>query len=369
MAKDRRMSSKGRRLNLDDCRLQRRDSLAFSSKATCFQATPGTILLARMSSLTLQDALTVPHECESLDFKRTFDPSVPGDWPELLKDIVAMANSGGGIILVGVDDDGVVGAADLASATLAVDPADVTNKIYKYTDCHFSEFQIRRAVKDGVEIAAIIVGKSSIPMVFTQAGAYLSLDKKEKRAFSPGTVYFRHGAKSEPGNSNDLRAVIEREVESMRKSWLDGIAKVVEAPPGAKIEIIQPNAVSEAAHGVSAIRLVEDINAPAVPHVHVDKTHPHRQKEVVQLVNERLRARKTVTSFDIVCLRRVYEIQKKLNFCYTLNHVSPRYSDGFIDWIVEQFEENVVFFEDCRKSFDKLKAEATAAKTPTSFAT
>ena len=47
--------------------------------------------------------------------------------------------------------------------------------------------------------------------------------RKQKTAFSAGTVYFRHGAKSEPGTSEDLRASLERELDRIRSSWLDGI--------------------------------------------------------------------------------------------------------------------------------------------------
>jgi hypothetical protein len=322
-----------------------------------------------MSKVTLQDALSTVCECEGVDFKRAFDPTVLGDWLEIIKDIVAMANSGGGVILIGVDDDGTVGGAGFASGILSIDSADLTNKLYKYTDCHFSDFQIRATSRDGIEIAALLIGKSSIPMVFTQAGVYQGSDKKDRRAFSSGTVYFRHGAKSEPGNSNDLRAVLERELEIIRASWLNGFAKVVQAPPGSQIQVVHPDAVFDASGRTSAIRLVEDVSGAAVPHIHVDRSHPYRQKEVVQLTNGRLNGRKAVTTFDIVCIRRVYEIQKKLHFCYTLNHVSPRYSHAFIDWIVEQFDRNPAFFDDCRRNYDRLKADATAAKAPTSFAT
>jgi predicted HTH transcriptional regulator len=45
-------------------------------------------------------------ESRSIDFKSTFNPDSAADWCELIKDIVAIANSGGGSILVGVDDEG-----------------------------------------------------------------------------------------------------------------------------------------------------------------------------------------------------------------------------------------------------------------------
>ena len=41
-------------------------------------------------------------ESRSLDFKERFDPRDRSEWVELIKDFVAMANSGGGLIVVSV---------------------------------------------------------------------------------------------------------------------------------------------------------------------------------------------------------------------------------------------------------------------------
>src|SRR5262249_29481475 len=121
-----------------------------------------------------------------------------------------------------------------------VDPADVTNKIYKYTDLQFHQFQFLSCEKQGKSLWAVLVAGVSVPIVFSKAGTYAVDNSKQKTAFSAGTVYFRHGAKSEPGNSNDLRRFMERQIEMVRRSWLDGIAKVVEAPSGARIVVLPP---------------------------------------------------------------------------------------------------------------------------------
>lgn len=47
-----------------------------------------------------------PGESTTVDFKTSFDPQSKGDWCELIKDIIAMTNSGGGSLIVGVADDG-----------------------------------------------------------------------------------------------------------------------------------------------------------------------------------------------------------------------------------------------------------------------
>jgi predicted HTH transcriptional regulator len=81
----------------------------------------------------LEPALAAVCESETVDFKRSLDTTSTAECLELVKDIVSLANSGGGAILLGVDDNGMAVGADMSKA-LAIDPADVTNKVYKYTE-------------------------------------------------------------------------------------------------------------------------------------------------------------------------------------------------------------------------------------------
>ncbi len=59
-------------------------------------------------------ALQSNSETESLDFKRSFNPDSAAEWIELIKDIIAIANSGGGIILPGVEDNGSPATSDVS---------------------------------------------------------------------------------------------------------------------------------------------------------------------------------------------------------------------------------------------------------------
>jgi hypothetical protein len=75
-------------------------------------------------------------------------------------------------------------------------------------------------------------------MVFTKPGSYEIAGGRQKTAFAQGTVYFRHGSKSEPANSDDLASWRDREVEKVRKTWLGGIRKVVETGSGDTVNVI-----------------------------------------------------------------------------------------------------------------------------------
>ncbi len=303
----------------------------------------------------IKSALEETNEGSQLDFKSKVDLKDPGDCLEIVKDVVAFANSGGGVILVGLQDDGTPSGVDI-SGLIGTDPADLTNQIHKYTGSHFSGFEFIECKKGAHDICAIRIAGCHVPLVFSKVGTYEVAKGKQKAVFSMGTVYFRHGAKSEPGTTEDLRNFLDREVERVKNSWLDGITKVVEAPAGSRFAVLPPESHPAGPSGAIPLKLTTDPTAPAYYAVPIDTTHPYRQKEVVKEVNVRLAGKKAINTHDILCIRRVFSIQKDIKHCYTQNFASPRYSQAFVDWVVSKYEEDNTFFESTKKQFDAIKS-------------
>ncbi|KPJ64660.1 hypothetical protein AMJ44_12345, partial [candidate division WOR-1 bacterium DG_54_3] len=105
----------------------------------------------------------------------------------------------------------------------------------------------------------------SIPIVFRKPGTYDIGSGKQRTAFSVGTVYFRHGAKSEPGTSDDIRRVIERQLDNIRKSWIKGVRKVVRAPEGSQVVTVLPSSrMSTSLLQATTVRAVKDPKATPV---------------------------------------------------------------------------------------------------------
>jgi len=165
----------------------------------------------------VKKALTAKRESKHIEFKQSFDPNSAGEWCELIKDLAAIANSGGGIIVFGLDSLGVP-TGESVNAIAAIDPADIANKISKYTGPVDLEFEIRSLDKKGHPLVAFVVLPVAIPLVFAKPGTYDIGSGRQRTAFGVGTIYFRHGAKSEPGTSEDIRRAIERQLEHIRKS-------------------------------------------------------------------------------------------------------------------------------------------------------
>ncbi len=212
----------------------------------------------------IKKALSVKRESKYIEFKEHFDPSSAQDWCELIKDIVAIANSGGGIILFGVDYAGQPCNANL-KPILQIDPADIANKISKYTGSVDLELEVLELKKGRKQLVSFVIQSVSIPIVFSKPGTYSIGAGKQKSAFSVGTVYFRHGAKSEPGTSDDIRKVIDRQLDTIRKSWIKGVRKVVRAPAGAQIITTAPSTKSITKQPLATtVRAVSDPKATPV---------------------------------------------------------------------------------------------------------
>src|ERR1017187_7397923 len=116
-------------------------------------------------------AINCGTESESIEFKASLDPQSLAEWLEVIKDLVALANSGGGFIIFGVADDGEFSAFD-CHALYDVDPAVLTDKLNKYTGQQFHDFELVKLSVEARPLFAIIVSGAVSPLVFSRPGTY-----------------------------------------------------------------------------------------------------------------------------------------------------------------------------------------------------
>jgi hypothetical protein len=238
--------------------------------------------------------------------------------PELVVDIAALANSGGGVVVTSV-----LGAIDAGaiSQTLA----------------GFDGFAVEEVVRNGRPVTAIVVD--------AVADAPLLIDQQ---------AYFRHGGTSKPATADDLRKFLERRLALVRRQWLRSIREVLVAPEGAHVAVVRTAERDE--HGEpTLIRLSADPNAPVYGRLDPDRTHPYRQTEVVAEVNRRLPGGGEVNPYDILSVRRVYEIAEETQpeFTHVPKFGSPQYSDAFVDWLLERYAEDPEFFTKAKARYTR----------------
>jgi len=296
------------------------------------------------------DPSDAKRESRSVDFKRSFDPTSAGDWCEMVKDFVAFANSGGGTILVGVENNGTVSGEDV-SAVLGIDPATFTDKIAKYTSVQFSDIGVAEASREGHPIAKITIGPSRSPIVFSSPGTYAVSEIKQKTAFGIGTLYVRHGAKSEPATSSDLSEIIERQLQSVRKEWMAGVRKVVNAPPHSIVSVLPAEVTVSNAPDAAPVRITSDSSAPAYRIVDPDVTHPWRQKELIAEVNKSVRPEHAINQFHIKALRHLYSIDDNPQYFHKSRFSAPQYSPALASWALEHYVKDTSFFSKAREEF------------------
>lgn len=108
-------------------------------------------------------------ENKFVDFKSEFDPTSALSWCEIVKDLVAMANTGGGVIVFGVNDDASYSTFD-RKLVLGLDPAQISEKVSRYLDTDFTEFEQFEVNRGRKKLACIYVSPTSLPYVFSKNG-------------------------------------------------------------------------------------------------------------------------------------------------------------------------------------------------------
>jgi EC042_2821-lke REase len=274
------------------------------------------------------EALKARKESRHVEFVARRPP-----WPELLKDVAAMANSGGGVIVLGRNADGSDAGWDAA-----LDRAEMIDAFAPFVGERFDDFSVV-ASTNGSRFAVIIVPpRLHAPLVFEKAGTYTDAQSREKTAFARGTIYFRHGSRSAPGTARDVQRFILHELDDQRRGWARNVRKVASAPRDAQVLVVKPRQAT-----LPEVRVVDDPNAPTLARTDFDLTHPYRQTEVVRTVNERV-GRKLVSGYDLQCVRKVYDVAHRPEFFHQPKFGSPQYSEAFVSWLVSEWQKDAEFF-------------------------
>jgi len=295
-------------------------------------------------------ALSSERETSSIEFKTSFDISSVREWCEIIKDIVAISNSGGGVIVIGLDDHGSPINSDI-SLLLELDPAQFTDKIHKYTGYQFSQFALMPCEKLGARLFAICIREAPFILIFEKPGLYDVGGGNQNVAFRDGMIFFRHGAKSEPANNDDLHYWVDQHMTEERTEILKNLRTVVEAPIGSTVLTFIPSTDETAL----PVRLSDDSSAPIVGRIDPDQTHPFRLKELVQAVNRKLPPGFQINQYDIQAIRNSQNTDQKFSFHYHTKYSGHQYSQAFANWIADQYKNNPEIFRASRLKYLEMK--------------
>lgn len=296
-------------------------------------------------------------QCEtaSVEFKSAFDTNDRRLWPQLIRSVIAMHNSGGGVIVFGLGSDGEPAGTDVC-AVLKCDPIQISEKVKHYTDRPLPNVLVESFSKGSANYPGWIIPSASVPLPFSRHGDVHNGKEKPEKLFHPGQVYVRRGPSSVPADAEDFAQIVSRIRSLERQEFAAQIGKFAVVPPGHTIQVLAPGAVVSSSAPAGAVRITDDPSAPAAIVVDKFKTHPHRQRELVQRLATRIPGCRA-NGHDITCIRKLYasEIEAK-GFIYNPPHSSPHYSDDFAEWIVGRIGSDPAFLDKTRAALKQGNA-------------
>jgi hypothetical protein len=307
-----------------------------------------------MQDQRIAKCLTAKRESKAVEFKEQFDPSDSRQSLELLKDIAAIANSGGGTIAIGINNAGNGCASDIRSV-LDYDHAKYCDLIKKYTMQNFADFELIEAEKDGHTVAMFLINPPDSPLIFEKPGTYPIEDNKQKTVFSQGTVYFRHGAKSETGTTDDIRRFIQQRVREMQDQLVKGMRKVSDAPRGSQLQVVPRGTVVAGLETAIPVKITDDPSARGAIVVDRDQIFRFRRKDVIERLKKELTAGTVPNSFELQAVNAVYDIAANEKLSWKPQFSSRLYSDAFIEWLVANISKDKNFVSITRKRFSEAK--------------
>jgi hypothetical protein len=312
--------------------------------------------LSQRDALILK-AETANQESKQLDFKGQFEDTTEC-WCALTKDIIAMANSGGGILVLGANSDGTPSGSD-CNALLKCDLAVISSKVFKWTGYEFAELETITVERGDHDCPALIIGEADVPIPFNKPGEWERPDGRKKTEFAEGTVYFRHGAKSAPGTRADFSKWVERYAAAERQRLMRGMKKIVAAPPGHVVAAVTTeNPIAGIGAAGMVAQLSNDPNAIKIIPRRAADFYPHRGVELREKVNNTLKNTK-INSHDIVSVNSSFKVFTDHPEFATKPHdkAAPLYSDQYVEWLIQQIRSNPNFLSEARISYAVAQRE------------
>jgi hypothetical protein len=278
------------------------------------------------------------HNCVS---RAPFEAASELAWGELVRDVTAVANIGGGGLVLPLK---VNGCADRERIV-----AGILERLARCTDPLFDDVRASESAATEPDVLNLIVGPAEFPIGFKRSfGDVSSSDTSQTtQPFVAGAFYFWHAGKSELATSRDFQAFIECRLDEVRRRWSKEIDRVLSRPLKAIRKQRRGRRPSRQSRGMSTnlqpVRIVNDANAPVLQPQHVDQLYPWRQKEIVAELNRRI-GRPVITTYDLQAVRRQHRLDERPEFVFHLPGAGRRYSPAAVDWMLAQYAHEPVFF-------------------------
>lgn len=176
----------------------------------------------------------MPGEGRDSDFKLNFNAGDARAKTNLVKDIVAMANSGGGELILGRDETSSPGLSQ--ESINALDSARVLDYVEKYIEKGLIDIRHDvHPIESNGALLTITVEAADYPVVMRKDGTWAGMGSS-KPLFNRGDIWVRHGSKTERLSQADMRRFIDRTFNRGLDQVLSAAQVVRKAGPGGSLE-------------------------------------------------------------------------------------------------------------------------------------
>jgi hypothetical protein len=201
---------------------------------------------SNLNDNVINELLNASVEHEHLDYKEDLDINTTFGIVSIAKDMLAMSNSGGGNIVIGVDKNFNKKGLDLS---FRVDEADFRNKISKYFNpkIGFAFKEFTRDINNIQRKFAIISILPSDELVLPIKDGNYERNGRQMCEFRCGDIYIRDGSESKRADYFEVRRIINRLVFDKKietqKRFIESINKIIEVGsiPDKKKELLSSN--------------------------------------------------------------------------------------------------------------------------------
>lgn len=175
-----------------------------------------SISTVELSDENINDLMESRMESDDLEFKSYFSLVKRQSYLEVFKDIFAMANTNGGHIILGINNNyEKKGLPD--GYGYGYDATEVVNTLkgfcYPRPDVDYKE--IKRNLEGEEKIFAVIYVRPTKEIIITtKDGNYQTPEAEQKIAFKARAIYVRKGSSSEEADYADIRKMINRIINS-----------------------------------------------------------------------------------------------------------------------------------------------------------
>jgi hypothetical protein len=168
-----------------------------------------------------------------VELKESFQDDTEG-WLKLERQLVGIGNSGGGIVIFGIDRRGNrVGLPN--SLTAAFDPANLMQKLQRHASTASVPTAYVEVMQYGKRYGTLFIGPTVHITVFDKVGNVQGATGRSKAIFQQGVVYVRGEGTTREARQSDLDLLINERVRDGLTAFLARIERVAELPAATEL--------------------------------------------------------------------------------------------------------------------------------------